>query len=603
MVETNFRKISKNNENQKVYVGGFVHNIRDHGGLIFIDLRSENEILQCVIDKEKNPDLFEKTESLGPEFVVEISGDIKLREPNLINPNIEAGDIELIIENLEIISDAKILPFPIHEEKNTGVANEDLRLKYRYLDFRRQSLKDILTKRHKFILDVRNWFSKQDFIEIPTPILANSSPEGARDFLIPSRVHPGKFYALPQAPQQFKQLLMVGGFNKYFQIAPCFRDEDPRSDRLVGDFYQIDAEIAWADENYIYNLCNNIINQVFVKHTEKRIVDTQMIKIKYQDAMDKYGTDKPDLRFDLEWVDVKSLFINSSFKVFADIASQEGSKIQALVIPNGNSSFSRSDLDKIQDIGKSFGLPGIAYIQYTKEGPKSPIFKFFGETDSQIQNKVDEITKFFLAKENDLVLFLASFEKSVVFKVQDSIRTHIANKLDLIDEKLLKFVWVYDFPFFEENTEGRIDFGHNPFGKCKGGIEVMKKAMEIGEKEILKLTAIQYDIVLNGSEILSGGVRNQDPKELKLGFQIAGYKSEEIENQFGHMLDAYSYGAPMHAGFAWGIPRLLMILFDVQNVREVVPFPKNGSGIDPLTNSPSEVGKEQLAELSLKIKE
>ncbi len=603
MLETNFGKINKEVEGKELLVGGFTHNIRDHGGLIFIDLRSQNEILQCVIDQEKNPDLFKVAESISPEFVIKVSGVISLRDAELVNPNVKTGEVELIVNSLEIVSSAKTLPFPILEEKGATKTNEDLRLKHRYLDFRRSHLKEVITKRHKFIMDVRNWFSDQDFLEIPTPILANSSPEGARDFLVPSRIHTGKFYALPQAPQQFKQLLMVGGFNKYFQIAPCFRDEDPRSDRLVGDFYQIDGEIAWADADDIYNLSNRIVNEIFMKHTDKKLVDSEMVKITYDESMDKYGTDKPDLRYDLAWQNVKGIFSGCKFKVFADLADQPESRIQALVIKNAVDKFSRSNLDKIQDIGREFGLPGIAYIQYGEEGPKSPIFKFFGENEAEINSKVSEITSTLSTEKGDLVLFIANSDKNLVRKASGKMRTHIAQKLDLIDDELLKFVWVYDFPFFEQADDGSIDFGHNPFGKCQGGLEAFKAAQQQGQEALLNLKAIQYDIVVNGYEILSGGVRNQNPIELSLGFEIAGYTKEEISNQFAHMMEAYSYGSPTHAGFAWGIPRILMVLFGEENVREVVPFPKNGSGVDALTNSPSKVSEKQLAELNLEIKE
>jgi aspartyl-tRNA synthetase len=593
MLNINFSQINTQKIGQTIQVGGFVQTIRDHGGLIFIDLRSEVELLQCVIDPAKNPDIFKLAEEIHNEYVLKITGKVIARTPENINPNLSSGEIEIEIENLEIVAKAKNLPFDIHaNEKN--LAGEDIRLKYRYLDFRREKLKKLMWLRHNLILKTRNWFSKEGFIEVQTPILANSSPEGARDYLVPSRIHPGKFFALPQAPQQFKQLLMVGGFNKYFQIAPCFRDEDPRADRAVGDFYQIDAEIAWADENDIYELSNTFVSEVLTKFTDKKWMDTSIIRINHQDAMEKYGSDKPDLRYDLAWVDAKTVFKNSGFKVFADLCEDKNARIQALVIKGTVDKFSRSDLDKIQDIGRSFGLPGIAYIQYFQDGAKSPIFKFLGE------EKTREVQKFFGAETGDLILFLANSDKSIVHKAQDKIRQHIGLKLNLIDDNLLRYVWIENFPFFEKDEKtGKIDFAHNPFSVWHGGLEALLDAEKNGT--LMDLKAKQYDVAVNGYEVLSGGVRNPNPQALREAFRIVGYTYEEIESKFGHMMEAYEYGAPSHAGFAWGLPRNLMVLAGETSIREVIPFPKNGSGIDPMTNAPSEVSPKQLTELGIKV--
>jgi aspartyl-tRNA synthetase len=601
MLITNFTTINSQQIGQNLTVGGFADTIRDHGGLIFIDLRSQTDILQCVIDPQRNPDIFKLAEQIHNEYVLKIKGKLVKRSDETINPDLPNGEVELEITELEIVSKAKTLPFDIHaDEKN--MAGEDIRLKYRYLDFRRSKIKTLMTKRHKFLLDVRNWFDKEDFVEVHTPILANSSPEGARDYLVPSRIHPGKFYALPQAPQQFKQLLVVGGFNKYMQIAPCFRDEDPRADRLVGDFYQIDSEIAWADEEDIYKISNRLINEVFAKHTDKKLMDEEMIRIDYFESMDKYGTDKPDLRYDLAWIDSKSVFKNSGFKVFADLCDKNEARVQALVIKNAVDKFSRSDLDKIQAIGRDYGLPGIAYIQYFEDGAKSPIFKFFADNEAEIEAKKQELEKFFEIETGDLVLFVANKNKNIVHKAQNEMRKHIAKKLDLIDDNLLRYVWIENFPFFEKDEKtGKIDFSHNPFSIWQGGLETLLKAKEEGEIALLNLKARQYDIAVNGFEVLSGGVRNPHPEALKEAFKIVGYKEEEIQNQFGHMMQAYEYGAPSHAGFAWGVPRNLMVLFGEENVREVVPFPKSGSGTDPMTNSPSTVSDRQLKELGIKL--
>ena len=593
MLHNDFSGINKTFLDKVITVGGFVHTIRDHGGLIFIDLRSQTDLLQCVIDPQTNPDLFKLVEGIHSEYVLKITGKVIARTPEAVNPNLLTGEVELVISDLEIVAKAKTLPFDIHAE-GKNLAGEDSRLKYRYLDFRREKLKNLLTLRHKLILQTRNWFDKEGFIEVQTPILANSSPEGARDYLVPSRIHQGKFYALPQAPQQFKQLLMVGGFNKYFQIAPCFRDEDPRADRLIGDFYQIDSEIAWADEEEIHSICERLINEVFSKFGEKKLLTTSLTKISYDDAMNKYGIDRPDLRYGLEWQNVKPVFENSGFKVFADLAGNSSSRVQALVLKGQVNNFSRSDLDKIQDLGRNFGLPGIAYIQYFEDGAKSPIFKFLS------QETISELDKFLNVEKGDLVLFLANENKEIIFKAQHQIRTHIGKKLNLIDENLLSYVWIDEFPFFEKDEKTqKIDFTHNPFSMWRGDIKTLLEAKEKGT--LLDLKARQYDIACNGYEILSGGVRNPNPEALLEAFKIVGYTEEEVRHKFGHMLEAYEYGAPSHAGFAWGVPRLIMTLTGEENVREVEPFPKNGSGVDPMTGSPSTVNSLQLKELGIKI--
>ena len=1128
MVQTNFSSLN-NQVNHIVEIGGFVNSVRDHGGLIFIDLRSQSDLVQCVINPENNQEIFDLAQTIGSESVLKITGKIVNREAKLINPKIISGKIEIIVEKLEIVAKANVLPFEIDGQ---NVANEELRLKYRYLDLRRNKLKEMLTTKSKLFLAVRNWFDTQNFVEVQTPILANSSPEGARDFLIPSRLHPGKFYALPQAPQQFKQLLMVAGFNRYFQIAPCFRDEDPRSDRHPGDFYQIDAEMAWSDQDDIYDFNWQFIQEVLTKFTTKKL-DPEFTKIRYDDGMDWFGSDKPDLRIknsnsqkttpnqdierfnfllekakndkidqivcstiftngedelfvakrhlnstlgagkyefvggkmekdetfwqtlerelkeetdlnlveivdylpvdkdfslneknyrvlyfyvrvsgqiklnkehldykfiassedlkaeenhegeakisqvlslikvlndekieknmmqdknwikqdwdistlqieterlilkpvsldyaedifreftpevtqnlltqptgnfedtrkfilknqekmqqkmgiqmvilnkngeflgitslnnigkpellpsiwlkttaqnqgfgneaftamfewakkhfnfeyiaygvfegnersfkiakklggkfvldfempikdgrivkvleyhipnpgyekpiqtqdknwiidNLGWLDTKHIFRNSGFKAFADLCENQeiknilntknrellievfnnkqkvrllfmnehfdiltsqnnflyvpeldvekllntnsnftneqildqflkrpkqfinqyykesldlpdfndiinisifrnnydspfylakcftsyefeklmiiqvkaksasnnqlflkvnslnspykddyykistilksrhansNSRVQALVIKNAVDKFSRSDLDKIQEIGRSFGLPGLAYIQYLENETKSPILKFLDE-DKQL-----EIQNYLGAEAGDLVLFVAHSDKNLVHKAQNAIRKHIAQKLDLIDNNSLKFAWVYDFPFFEETDDGKIDFAHNPFGIFQNWaglthLETLQKAR--AENRLLELRAIQYDIACNGYEVLSGGRRNNIPECLMEGFKLVGYTEEEVKEKFGHMMEAYSYGAPTHAGFAWGIDRLFMVLVDEDNIREIIAFPKNGSGMDLMMNSPRTVRESQLKELSIK---
>jgi aspartyl-tRNA synthetase len=588
---------------QVITIAGFVHIIRDHGGLIFIDLRNETTTIQAVIEPTKNPEEFELAQNIKPEYVLELTGLVRKRSTETINTEIINGKIEILVEKIKIVAKSKPLPFNIHAEDGE-LSSEELRLKYRYLDLRRAKLKNLLKLRHDLFLETRNWFDKEGFYEIQTPILANSSPEGARDYLVPSRLHLGSFYALPQAPQQFKQLLMVGGFNKYFQIAPCFRDEDPRSDRHPGDFYQLDVEMAFVKQEDIFDFFEKYISEVITnpKINNKTIVETQnFLQLTYQEAMDGYGSDKPDLRYDLKWENVKDLFISTGFSAFANLANQKDAKVQALVLKNMSDRFSRSNLDKIQDIGRSFGLPGIAYIQYQDNELKSPITKFLTETE------IENIKAKLGLTNNDLVLFLAHEDKNLIYKAQNSIRTHIAQKENLIDKSKIKFVWIKDMPFFESDDKtGKIDFGHNPFSMWQSDegltpIETLQKYIK--EDRLLELKAFQYDVACNGYEILSGGIRNNDPEAIKLAFLTVGYTEEDLKNRFKHIMEAYEFGSPYHGGFAVGIERLIMILTDETNIREVIPFPKNGSGLDVMTQSPSKVSQKQLKELSIKIEE
>lgn len=587
-----FEQIGKSLIGQEITVGGFVHSVRDHGGLIFVDLRKDNELVQCVFNPEHNAEIFHMAEKLHPEAVIKVTGKIDARSQETVNPKITTGEVEIISETLEILAPSKPLPFDVHA--TDSLANEELRLTYRYLDLRREHVRNMLIQKHKLFLAVRNWFDSEGFVEIQTPILANSTPEGARDYLVPSRMHPGKFYALPQAPQQFKQLLMVGGFSKYFQIAPCFRDEDPRADRHPGDFYQIDGEIAWADEEAIHELSRRLIIDVFSKFSDKKLIDEDLTQIPFAEAMDKYGSDKPDLRYDLAWQDAKPIFKGSGFKVFADLCEDKKARVQALHLTGVVDQFTRSDLDRIQDIGREFGLPGIAYIQYFEDGAKSPIFKFLGE------EKSEELKKHFGAKTGDLILFIANPDKDVVWKAQNQMRQHIAKKLDLIDETKLKFAWIDSFPMFEvDEKTGEIDFMHNPFSAWHGGLPAFQEALQ--NRTVTDLIARQYDIVCNGYEVLSGGVRNTDSIAQKEVFKALGIPEEEVESKFGHMLEAYRYGAPTHAGFAWGLDRLFMVLTGEENIRETIAFPKNGTGMDLMMNSPSEIPSKDLKTLGINV--
>jgi aspartyl-tRNA synthetase len=597
MFITDFKKITSSLLEQELTVAGFVDTIRDHGGLIFIDVRNGGEVVQVVVHPETNPEAFAIAESLHSEYTIKVTGMLTNRSQETVNTNLLTGQFEVTTSTIEIVSKAKTLPFDIHET-GSNLANEDLRLKYRYLDLRRKKLRELLIHKSNFFLAIRNWMNELGFIEVHTPILANSTPEGARDYLVPSRIFPGKFFALPQSPQQFKQLLMVGDIAKYYQISPCFRDEDPRADRHPGDFYQVDVEIAWAKPEDIKELSWKLINEVFSKYSTKKLAP-EFKTVTYQDAVENYGSDKPDLRFDLGWKNVKSLFAGTEFKPFANLCDTETSRVQALVVPGAVEKFSRSDLDKVQDIGRSFGLPGIAYIQYFEIEDKSPIFKFFG---SEEESKKAEIKQFLGVGKGDLVLFVANESSTIVQKAQHAMRTHIAKHLGLIDDSVMQFVWIDNMPFFEDDEKsGGVAFGHNPFSVWEGGLEVLLAAKAKGKEALLDLKAQQYDVAVNGYEVLSGGVRNQDPETLREVFRICGYTDEEVERNFGHMIEAYSYGAPQHAGFAWGIDRLFMVLAHEENIREIIAFPKNGSGVDVMMNSPSLIRPSQLKELGLKL--
>jgi aspartyl-tRNA synthetase len=605
MLITDYTQINTTLIDTRIQVGGYINTIRDHGGLLFLDLRSFGHTIQTVINPD-NQTAFDIAKSCHVEYVVEIEGKLAQRTTDTINDKIENGNIEIIIDQIKIVAKAKNLPFDIHAE---NLANEELRLKYRYIDLRRPKLQELLIAKHRFTLDIRNYFDQQGFIDIQTPILANSSPEGARDFLIPSRIHQGKFYALPQSPQQFKQLMMVGGFNKYFQIAPCFRDEDPRADRHPGDFYHIDAEIAWADEELVYNFSWEFIKNVIAKHSKKTLYP-EFTKISYDNAMEVFGSDKPDFRIyqdsskqfvdQLGWLDCKSVFNDSGFEVFAKLCNNPKARVQGLNIKNAVDKFTRSDLDKIQEIGRSFGLPGIAYFQFTQDEIKSPLLKFFTDQDHTM-TKLNEVID---SQKGDLVLFLASEDKELIYKAQKAIRHHVADKLGLLKKDELRFVWVNDMPFFEADEKGgKVDFGHNPFGVFKPFTGMSEKeTLEVALKDnrLLELRAIQYDVACNGYEVLSGGKRNSNPELLMQAFNIVGYTEAEVKEKFGHMLEAYSYGAPYHAGFAWGLDRLFMVLNDESNIREIIAFPKNGQGMDLVMNSPSTVRPLQLKELGIK---
>jgi len=600
---------------KNITVAGWVHSRRDHGGLIFIDLRDHTGLVQLVINPDK-PAAFKLAESLRDEFVIRASGVVTERGEGLKNPNIASGDVEIVVENLEILNRAETLPIqPFAEENQAG---EDLRFKYRYLDLRRPAMQQMLQKRAEMYRRMHQYMDDRDFIEIQTPILANSSPEGARDFLIPSRLQENKFYALPQAPQQFKQLLMVGGVPRYYQLAACFRDEDPRADRLYGEFYQLDLEMSFVEDGEeVRQEVEPLMQQLATEFAGKKLLDLSDLpvgdgqpipRISYRDAMETYGLDKPDLRFGMELIELTDVFADTEFGVFKNAEC-----VKAICVKNG-ASLSRKQMDEFTKIAQSEGAGGLPYIKVGENGSytagvkinlnsgdgvksdfiealSSPIIKFLTR-DEMVQT-----ASILDAESGDLIVFGAD-TRPVVNAVLGCLRNEFATHFNLKDPTVVAFVWIIDFPFYEWDDRGKkLDFGHNPFGMPKGGIEALESAKTDADK--LAIVADQFDMVMNGYEICSGGVRNHNPAVLYKVFDLLGFSKSYVEEKFGAMLNAFKYGAPPHAGCAFGVDRILMELIDETNVRETLAFPKNGSGVDMMMDSPSTVDPAQLKELGL----
>lgn len=566
---------------KKVQVAGWVNSRRDHGGLIFIDLRDHEGIIQLVITPDV-AEAFQVAESLRDEFVISAEGLVRERAPELKNPNIETGEIEIVVEKLDLINRSEPLPVNTHDEGDAS--GEDLRLKYRYLDLRRPSMQRMLRRRAEYYRFMRDYMDEQGFIEITTPILANSSPEGARDFLVPSRLHPGQFYALPQAPQQFKQLLMVGGVPRYYQIAPCFRDEDPRADRLYGDFYQLDCEMSFVEDGEtVRQTLEPLIKKLVTEFAGKKLMSEDIPRIPYQEAMDKYGIDKPDLRYGLELIELTDALKDCEFKVF------QSPCVKAICVPGG-SKFTRKQIDEFTELARKNGAGGLAYMIYENGTVRSPIAKFL--RDSELQS-IQELTG---AKDGDAVFFGAD-EREKVNKVLGQMRIAFADSLGLKDPQKVALCWIVDFPFYEwDDGANKLDFCHNPFSMPKGGLKALCET-----ENKLDIMADQYDMVMNGYEICSGAVRNYNPEIMYKAFEILGYGHEEVAQRFGGMLSAFKFGAPPHAGCAFGIDRMFMELMDAGSIRDVVAFPKNGSGIDLMMQSPSDVDEKQLEESHLQI--
>lgn len=582
---------------QSVEVKGWVNSRRDHGGLIFIDLRDEKGIIQLVVTPDTK-DSFALAESVRDEYVLAATGKIRERAPELKNPNIETGDIELVVESLELLNRSDTPPVNTHDDGPES--GEDLRLKYRYLDLRRPYMQRMMRRRSEFYRFLRNYMYEKDFIEVTTPILANSSPEGARDFLVPSRLHPGMFYALPQAPQQFKQLLMVGGVPRYFQLAPCFRDEDPRADRLYGDFYQLDTEMAFVDDGEtIRRTMEPLIKNLATKFVEKKLVlksevakqyltdaDEMIPRIPYEVSMNTYGVDKPDLRYGMELIDLTEALKDTEFKVF------QSPCVKAICVKNG-ASLTRSQIDGFTDQARKLGAGGLAYIIYENGTERSPIAKFLKEEELK---KIKELTG---AEDGDAVFFGAD-SRDKVNKVLGQLRIAFADHFELKNDKEVALCWIVDFPFYEwDDGAKKLDFGHNPFSMPKGGLKALEAAKTDEEK--LAIVADQYDMVMNGFEICSGAVRNHNPEIMYKVFGILGYDEKYVEERFGGMLNAFKFGAPPHAGCAFGIERIFMVLEDAKNIRDIVAFPKNGSGIDLMMGSPTPVDDYQLEDTHIAV--
>lgn len=565
---------------ETVTVKGWVQSRRDHGGLIFIDLRDHAGIVQLVI-RPDNAEAFEVAEQLRDEFVIAATGTVSERGEGLKNPNIPTGAIEIILNKLSILNRAEPMPIQLYGDQQSG---EEQRLRYRYLDLRRDKMQTMLKKRAVMYKYLRDYMEAHDFTEVTTPILANSSPEGARDFLIPARMHPGKFYALPQAPQQFKQLLMVGGVHRYYQIAACFRDEDPRADRLYGEFHQLDLEMAFVEDGEeVRTMTEPLIKQLVTDFAGKQLLTEDIPRIPYHEAMERFGSDKPDLRFSMELTDLSDVLATSEFGVFKNPLTN-GGVVKAICV-KGAATLSRSQIDSFTEVAKSEGAGGLAYITYENGEAKSPIAKFLKPEELQaIQERMG-------ATDGDTVFFGAD-NRSVVNKVLGRLRSEFADHFKLKDPNVIALAWIIDFPFYElDEKTGKIDFGHNPFSMPKGGLESLASDDKLG------IVADQYDMVMNGYEVCSGGVRNHNPDVLYEVFNVLGYDKDYVDSRFGAMINAFKYGAPPHAGCAYGVDRILMELVGEDNVREVVAFPKNGSGVDLMMNSPSVVDDVQLQEL------
>ena len=569
---------------ETVRLSGWVHRVRDHGGVLFVDLRDHYGMTQVLADSDSPA--FAAMEKLRSETVIRIDGRVKLRDASLVNAKLPTGEIEVYATDLEVLGPAEELPLPVFGDLDYP---EETRLAYRFLDLRRDSLHNNIMLRSKVIRSLRNRMWDTGFTEFQTPIITASSPEGARDFLVPSRLHPGKFYALPQAPQQFKQLIMVAGFDRYFQIAPCFRDEDPRADRSPTDFYQLDVEMSFVEQEDVFAAIQPVIQGLFEEFGGGRTVEANWPRIPYAESMLKYGSDKPDLRNPIEMQVVSDHFRGSGFAIFAKLLEQDGTEIRAIPAPTGGS---RKFADRMNAFAQKEGLPGMGYIFWRKgeDGATEaagPVAKNIGpERTEAIRQQLD-------LGEGDAAFFLGG--KPETFEaVAGRARNEIGRELGLTDENQFKFAWIVDFPMYEKTDEGKIDFSHNPFSMPQGGMDALNG-------DPLAVKGYQYDLACNGYELISGAIRNHKPEIMFKAFELAGYPASEVEKRFGGMVKAFRYGAPPHGGCAAGIDRIVMLLADEQNIREVIMFPMNQRAEDLMMGAPSEPLNEQLRELRLRV--
>ena len=575
-------ELRRDNVGATVRLSGWINNKRDHGGVLFIDLRDHYGLTQIVVYPDRE---FQYVMGhLPKETVITVDGTVAPRDDVNINPRLATGEIEVAIDSYTVQGGCEPLPFAVFPEDPQP---EELRLRYRYIDLRRQAMQASIVLRSKVIASMRRRMQEMGFLEFQTPVLTSSSPEGARDFLVPSRLHPGKFYALPQAPQQFKQLLMVGGFDRYFQIAPCFRDEDARADRSPGEFYQLDMEMAFVTQDDVFSVVETLLHGVFTEFSDKGTTAPPFPRIPYQEAMLRYGSDKPDLRIPIEMCDVSDVFAHSGFKAFSG-AVQKGQVVRAIPV-KGIAGQPRSFFDRLVEYAQSLGSLGLAYLVWTPEGVKGPIAKFLA------QEQVLALSTLCGAGDGDVVFFVCNTAAQAQ-RIGGELRLKLGRDLGMIDESIFRLCWIVDFPMFEwDETLGRVGFSHNPFSMPQGGLEALQN------QDPLTIKAFQYDIVCNGIELSSGAIRNHRPDIMYRAFEIAGYSREEVDAKFGGMISAFKYGAPPHGGIAPGVDRIVMLLANAANIREIIAFPMNQHAQDLLMNAPCDVTEKQLRELHIRV--